>query len=81
MRKYTSPTGSLIIGTAEKMTGIGIINGINDDGTPEYAGTTEVNWDTQCSQYDGKGRLLYVDENNSEWVFEDLTPSEDEADE
>lgn len=72
MSKYYSPTGALIIGTRELLTGVAIINGISDDGEPEFEGTTEVEWDSQRTDTDASGGRLFVDENNSVWSFGSL---------
>lgn len=69
MSNYYSPTGALIIGTREILTGVAIINGISDDGEPDYEGTTEVEWDNQRSDTDVSGCRLFVDEKGDVWPF------------
>lgn len=72
MSNYYSPKGVLIIGTREILTGVAIINGISDDGEPEYEGTTEVEWDNQRSDTDVSGGRLFVDEKGGIWPFSSL---------
>lgn len=77
MPQYKSPTGALIIGTKEIVPGIALINGISEDGEPEYDGETDVDWNGQTSVL-RDGKPLFVDENEEEWTFDQLTVSDDE---
>ena len=72
MSNYYSPTGVLIIGTREILTGVAIIKSISDDGEPEYEGSTEVDWDSQRSDTDASGGRLFVDEKGGIWSFSSL---------
>jgi hypothetical protein len=76
MADYRAPTGAEIKGTLEKLLGVALINGIDDNGLPEFAGETEVDWDSQetCTRL---GKVLYVDTNGEEWTFNQLTKVEE----
>lgn len=79
-KEYVSPTGKPILGTLEKLTARAEITGINDDGTPEYEGDTEVFWDSQeTAELDGK--VIFLDEDGYEWTFDQLKPVEESEDE
>lgn len=75
MKQYLSPTGSPIVGTLERITGRADIQGIHDDGTPEYAGNTEIFWDDQATVM-RDGKLVFLDFDGGEWTFDELTPGE-----
>lgn len=72
-KQYLSPTGSEIIGTLERLIGRAEISGIQDDGTPKYAGETEVFWDDQTSVL-RDGKRVFLDEDGAEWTFDQLKP-------
>ncbi len=44
--RFTSPSGARITGTLERLSGYALLLDINDDGSLEYAGETEVDWDS-----------------------------------
>jgi hypothetical protein len=84
LKNYRSPTGALIVGTLETLQGIALSEGLYDrdepatdtacsvrKGEPEWAGETEVNWDSQVS-VKRAGSLVYVDDDGDEWAFGDL---------
>jgi cold shock CspA family protein len=72
LKTYNSPKGHAIIGTSEKVLATASISGINDDGTPVYAGGSEVHWDTQRT-LTTKGKICFVCESGNEWTFDQLT--------
>lgn len=76
-RKYASPTGSPIIGTADIAPCRANIVGIHPDGTPEYAGDTTIFWDDQTTKTRDR-KPLFLDEGGEEWTFDQLTPVEEE---
>lgn len=72
--KYQSPAGNAIIGTAERVRGTAWISDINPEtGVPEYAGGTEVHWDTQETS-ERNGKTLFVCTEGDEWTFDQLIP-------
>lgn len=74
--KYQSPLGALITGIRESITVTAHINGIHEEGYPEYAGSTDVHWDTQ-EPIKENGNLIYVDENSDVWSFDQLIKVEE----
>lgn len=83
MARYTSPNGSEIVGTAEKLLATANISGIDPEtGEPEFAGDTEIHWDTQ-ETLERDGKTLFVDDSGEEWTFDQLTTidEDDEDDE
>jgi hypothetical protein len=79
-QRYKTPHGELIIGTAEIVPACNRINGINPDGTPNYDGQgTDLYWDDQVTQ-SINGMTIYLCESGQRWVFNQLTPIEDDAD-
>jgi len=80
MKNYQSPNGSAIVGTYDLVPATARIDGIHDDGTPEYAGESDVWWDDQKTQ-ERDGKILYVDEDAKTWTFDQLTAIPDEEDE
>jgi len=80
MTDYRAPNGQQIIGTAEKVLCTASIDGIDDDGLPDYAGGSEVHWDTQETQT-RDGKILFVCENGDEWTFDQLTKVDDDDEE
>lgn len=72
MSNYYSPTGELIIGTRAVLTGVALISGIDDEGEPDFAGSTEVDWDNQRDDTDANGNRLFVDEKGGVWSFSSL---------
>lgn len=77
MARYKSPTGSPIIGTAETVLVTASISGIDENGQPQYAGESEIHWDTQESIMRA-GSVVYVDENAAEWRFDQLEKIEED---
>jgi hypothetical protein len=82
MRAY-SPTGSLIVGTLERIPGVADIHtdsfARTDQGvvTFEFGGETDVDWDGQetiCRPgKDGKSYVVYVDAVGDEWTEDQIT--------
>lgn len=70
--QFKSPTGSRIVGTLEKLSGVANVSGFNDDGSPIYAGGTDIDWNSQQSIKRGDS-LVYVDEDGEEWARRELT--------
>lgn len=77
MAKYVSPTGHEIIGTKERIPAVAIITGIEPDGSPIYAGSTDIDWNGQGAVYDADGNMLFVDADNESWTFDQLTLKEE----
>ncbi|AGC36164.1 hypothetical protein B7L88_gp124 [Rhizobium phage RHEph10] len=76
---YRSPTGNVIVGTAETVLALAQIIGINQDGTPEYEGGTTIHWDTQRT-LTRDGKILFTDEAGEDWTFDQLTENEEDTD-
>lgn len=82
IREYLSPTGALILGTLERLTGRAEIDGIDEEtGEPSYSGGTEIFYDDQETvMRDGPGdvyrRMVYLDEDGREWTFDQLVAGE-----
>ena len=76
----TSPTGSRICAEMDTVIGHASINCFtkNDDGTlePEFAGQTEVIWDSQIPEL-VDGQRQFIDENRDLWSEDELTIIED----
>lgn len=79
MAEYKSPNGSAIIGTSDMVPATALISGINDDGSPEYAGESQVDWDNQSIKM-RDGKILFIDEDANEWTFDQLVKVEAEGD-
>ena len=79
-REYVSPSGSLILGTLERLTGRSEISGIKDDGEPVYSGGTEIFYDDQVTATDSEGKMIFLDEDGAEWTFDQLKPADEEED-
>lgn len=79
MKQYVSPDGLSIIGTLVLIKARADIEGINDDGTPEYDGNTEIWWDLQ-ETVERNGSIVYLAEDGGGWVFDQLIAVEDQAD-
>lgn len=75
MKNYKSPTGSDIIGTSDTVLATATIQGIEDDGTPVYAGGSNIHWDSQETRK-LNGKILFLDESGCEWTFDQLIPVE-----
>lgn len=77
-KKYVSPDGLPIVGTLETVKGCANLTTINDDGTPNYDGSTKVYWDEQVTvQRDGK--RVFLDEDGNEWTFDQLKVEEEQS--
>lgn len=76
----TSPTGSLICAEVDTIIGHASIDYFtkNDDGTlePEFAGWTEVIWDSQAPDL-VNGQRRFIDAYCDEWSEDQLTIIED----
>lgn len=72
---FVSPTGSKIIGTLERLTGVATLSTINDDGTPNYLGKTDIFWDDQETAT-REGEIIFLDQNGAEWTFGELAPQQ-----
>lgn len=79
MAEFTSPTGSPIIGTLERLTARAEIIGIDPStGVPEYAGGTEIFYDDQTTvKRDGK--IVFLDADGEEWTFDQLVLDPEET--
>jgi hypothetical protein len=77
MAEYKSPNGAYIKGTLETLSGVALINGIDESGEPEHCGETEIYWDEQKT-VERDGKPVYVDTEGSEWTFDQLTKVEDD---
>lgn len=69
---YLSPHGTEIVGTLETLRGVALISDINDNGEPEYAGETDIDWNSQQSVLGPNRGYIYVCDNNMEWTFNQL---------
>ena len=80
MADYKSPNGSPIVGTSDMVPATALINGINDDGTPDYAGSSLLDWDNQKTNRDSANdQILYIDDDGNEWTFNQLVKVEAEG--
>jgi hypothetical protein len=77
-RRYKAPNGIEISGTSEILPATALIDSINDDGTPNYAGESKLWWDDQKTKT-RDGKILFVDESGEEWTFDQLTPIQEEG--
>lgn len=75
MAQYKSPTGLLIEGTLERLSGKALVSDIQDDGTPVYYGETEIWWDEQRT-VTRDDKAIFVDEAGEEWTFDQLVKVE-----
>lgn len=75
MPHFESPNGDAIIGTSETVRCTAIVNSISEDGIPEYAGETEIDWDSQTTQ-ERNGQILFICESGHEWTFKQLKRSQ-----
>jgi len=79
VRKYLSPGGVPIVGTLERLSALGCISGISDQGVPSYTDDVKVFWDDQITDR-RNGKIVFLDENGGDWTFDQLTPEPDEED-
>jgi hypothetical protein len=68
---YRAPTGALILGTFERVDCRCEIHGVNDDGTPDYAGSSAMFWD-ETHPVERDGKPLFLDEKGEQWTFDQL---------
>lgn len=61
MPVYIKGTNTLLAGTLETLQGVAEVNAINPDGTLEYGGSTEVDWNSQRTLTRGQ-RMAWVEE-------------------
>jgi hypothetical protein len=80
-KNYYSPKGALITGTLETVRCRALIAGIEADGTPYYAGETEVFWDEQKTVCNEKDQIIFLCEDGLEWTFDQLTPAQEPGEE
>lgn len=80
VNRYQAPNGLEIVGTSDVVACRAEIDGVEDDGTPAYAGETEVFWDEQRTREKG-GKILFLDEDGNEWTFDQLSRILEPADE
>lgn len=71
------PWGCGIIGTSDTILAVALISGIGEDGEPEYAGESDINWDSQETR-EREGKTLFVCADGEEWTFDQLKPGEPE---
>jgi hypothetical protein len=62
---------------ADTFEAAAIIDGINDDGTPEYCGESDVDWDSQKPLLNAEGKIQYIDANGQMWTFDQLVENEE----
>lgn len=80
-RVYVKETGKEVIGTYEKLHGVALVSGVDENGEPEYDGETKVDWESQKTVRNKKGERLWVDEDwntvpESELEFRDSEEEE-----
>lgn len=79
--QFLSPKGDRIAGTADLVPGVARVNVFNLDESgfiPEYAGETEMFWDSQTQVYI-KGQKVYTDEEGTNWRESELLKVPDEV--
>jgi hypothetical protein len=71
MKQLYAPNGLKVIGTADVLPAIALIDGFEDDGSPIYAGTTKVDWDNQrpiqAEDVQGGDTIMVADEGGNHW--------------
>ena len=80
MTTWLSPSGSPIVGTLEKLTGVARCT-IHADGVRTYDSGegTEIDWDSQETVV-RDGKVIFVDEDGEEWTFDQLTQEQEDED-
>lgn len=63
--------GQRAIGTVEILAGVAVLN-IEDDGSAEYAGSTEVCWNGQRTARGEGGGMLLTCADGHEWEMQDM---------
>ncbi|WP_028492625.1 hypothetical protein [Thioalkalivibrio sp. ALE19] len=61
-------TDTVLVGTKEVLYGVAEVAGINEDGSIEYAGSTEIDWDSQVP-VQAEGKKIWVTEDDQEVVL------------
>ena len=77
-RVLTTPNGTRLQGTLDMIPGIALVDPddpMDADGTPNYFGGTEVDWNGQTQQH-VNGDKLWVDEDGSTWKQSELVWTE-----
>lgn len=67
MKQMFAPTGQRIIGTADVVNATAEVKAWSNDGVPEYAGGSVVDWDSQLTRTNANGVMLVVDEDGQIW--------------
>ena len=91
MKQLLTPNGDRITGILECVPGNAIVNGFEDDLSPDYEGYTKMFWDGQVEIFEQRNdatfvagytgdhtKKIYLDNDGNEWDFEDLTVIESE---
>ena len=79
MKQYHSPNGDLIVGTLEVVYGVALINGIDEEGHPDYAGETKLDWNDQRPARDATGERIWICDMGQEWRFDQLRPIQEDS--
>jgi len=66
MTLYVKGTDIQVVGTLETIQGVAIAFGLNEDGSPEYAGETKIWWDDQRTII-RDGERIWVDDAGTEY--------------
>lgn len=66
MKQLYTKAGLRIVGTKEVINATALVSGFDDHGQPIYAGSTDVDWDSQLSATDDKGNYILIDEDGEE---------------
>ncbi len=61
---YVKGTDIRIVGTLESIQGTAIVDGFDANGDPVYEGGTDIDWNTQTTERNDKGQIIFVDEND-----------------
>jgi hypothetical protein len=73
-RLRAKDTGAAIVGTLETVRGCALIDGIDGDGYPVYAGQTDIWWDEQRTVYTADDKPIYIDEFGNEVIDVEEVP-------
>ncbi|MDR8876584.1 hypothetical protein [Burkholderia multivorans] len=66
MKQLYTKDGVRIIGTKEIINGTALVSGFDGHGQPIYAGGTDIDWDSQLSATDDKGKYVLICEDGEE---------------
>lgn len=66
MTLYIKGTDTIITGTLESIVGQAYLNGLEDDGSISYEGSTEVYWDDQTTATSRSGQPVWMDDDGNE---------------